>query len=176
MKIYGPADQRQALEPRLIWATPGQRGFPPPQRDGTREVPGTPKQHSAPAAPTPSQVAVAGPSSTQQVRAIGMTAEQAKRLQEQQRKQQEAFAKAAELRQMLNNLEKVDDESRRSSLLDTLCSVDDVLNLPVHPQPPSIATGELRVNLLKHQVRRRRRLTLKSCPNCFCVRHLRVKD
>lgn len=83
---------------------------------------------------------------------MGMTAEQARRLQEQQRKQQEALAKAAELRQMLNNLEKIDDESRRSSLLDTLCSVDDVLGLPVHPHPPGIATGELRVNLLKHQV------------------------
>ncbi|KLO20367.1 hypothetical protein SCHPADRAFT_897662 [Schizopora paradoxa] len=151
LKIYGPGDQRNVLEPRLIWATPGQRGFPPPQRDGTREIPGAPKQQRAPVAPTPSQVAVAGPSSTQQVRAMGMTAEQARRLQEQQRKQREALEKAAELRQMLNNLEKVDDESRRSSLLDTLCSVDDVLGLPVHPHPPGIATNELHVNLLKHQ-------------------------
>ena len=53
---------------------------------------------------------------------------------------------------MLNNLEKVDDEGRRASLLDTLCSVDDVLGLPVHPDPPSIANGQLKVNLLKHQV------------------------
>ena len=53
---------------------------------------------------------------------------------------------------MLNNLEKVDDEGRRASLLDTLCSVDDVLGLPVHPDPPSIANGQLKVNLLRHQV------------------------
>jgi SWI/SNF-related matrix-associated actin-dependent regulator of chromatin subfamily A3 len=68
------------------------------------------------------------------------------------RKQQEALQKAAELRQMLTNLEKVDDEGRRSSMLDTLCSADDVLNLPLHPSPPGILSGELTVDLLKHQV------------------------
>jgi SWI/SNF-related matrix-associated actin-dependent regulator of chromatin subfamily A3 len=68
------------------------------------------------------------------------------------RKQQETFARAAELRQTLSNLEKVDDEGRRSSLLDTLCSTEDVLGLPEHPNPPGIASGELRVDLLKHQV------------------------
>ncbi len=68
------------------------------------------------------------------------------------KKQQEEFARAAELRQMLANLDKVDDQGRRSSLLDTLCSTEDVLNLPEHPNPPGIASGELRVDLLKHQV------------------------
>jgi len=68
------------------------------------------------------------------------------------KKQQEEFARAAELKQMLTNLDKVDDEGRRSSLLDTLCSTEDVLNLPEHPNPPSIASGELRVDLLRHQV------------------------
>jgi SWI/SNF-related matrix-associated actin-dependent regulator of chromatin subfamily A3 len=69
------------------------------------------------------------------------------------KKQQEEFARAAELRQMLSNLEKVDDEGRRTSLLDTLCSTEDVFNLPEHPNPPGIASGELRVDLLRHQVR-----------------------
>jgi hypothetical protein len=68
------------------------------------------------------------------------------------RKQQEEFARAAELRQMLANLEKVDDEGRRGSLLDTLCSTEDILDLPEHPNPPGIASGELRVDLLRHQV------------------------
>jgi len=68
------------------------------------------------------------------------------------RKQQEAFARAAELRQMLSSLEKVDDEGRRSSLLDTMCSTEDILGLPEHPNPPGIASGELRVDLLRHQV------------------------
>jgi SWI/SNF-related matrix-associated actin-dependent regulator of chromatin subfamily A3 len=70
------------------------------------------------------------------------------------RKQQEALRKAQELQQMLNTLEKVNDEGRRSSLLDTLCSKDDILNLPLHPNPPGIASGDLQVDLLKHQVRR----------------------
>jgi hypothetical protein len=52
---------------------------------------------------------------------------------------------------MLSNLEKVDDESRRTSLLDTLCSTEDVLNMPLHQKPPGIASGELKVDLLKHQ-------------------------
>jgi len=68
------------------------------------------------------------------------------------RKQQEAFQKAAELKQMLSTLQQVDDESRRSSLLDSLCSIDDILVLPEHPNPPSVESGELRVDLLKHQV------------------------
>lgn len=69
------------------------------------------------------------------------------------RKQEEEFARAAELKQMLANLEKVDDEGRRSSLLDNLCSTEDILELPEHPSPPGIASGELRVDLLRHQVR-----------------------
>ena len=61
--------------------------------------------------------------------------------------------KAIELRQILDNLEKVDDEGRRSSLLDSLCSNEDILNLPLHPNPPSIESGDLLTYLLKHQVR-----------------------
>jgi len=68
------------------------------------------------------------------------------------RRRQEEFSRAAELRQTLANLEKVDDEGRRSSLLDSLCLTEDVLNLPEHPSPPGIASGELRVDLLRHQV------------------------
>jgi SWI/SNF-related matrix-associated actin-dependent regulator of chromatin subfamily A3 len=68
------------------------------------------------------------------------------------RKQQENLQKAAELKQMLNNLEKVDDEGRRTSLLDTLCSKEDILNLPLHPNPPGVKNGDLMVDLLKHQV------------------------
>lgn len=36
----------------------------------------------------------------------------------------EALQKAAELRAMLSSLEKVDDEGRRSSLLDSVCTTD----------------------------------------------------
>lgn len=61
--------------------------------------------------------------------------------------------KAIQLRQILDSLEKVDDEGRRSSLLDSLCSNEDILNLPLHPNPPSIESGDLLTNLLKHQVR-----------------------
>ncbi|RPD63881.1 hypothetical protein L227DRAFT_542891 [Lentinus tigrinus ALCF2SS1-6] len=154
LKIYGPADKREILEPKLVWATPGQRGFPKTARNGVRAVPGAPAPRATPApmtsysqpykpAPAPTQERQAGNSAAQQ--------EAIRRQQEAMRKQQEAFAKAQELKQILDNLEKVNDEGRRSSLLDTLCAVDDVLGLPVHPTPPGIATGELTVNLLKHQ-------------------------
>jgi SWI/SNF-related matrix-associated actin-dependent regulator of chromatin subfamily A3 len=82
-----------------------------------------------------------------------MTPAQIKAHEEAIRKQQESLRKAAELKSMLNNLEKVDDDGRRESLLDTLCSTDDILNLPLHPDPPGMKNGQLMVDLLKHQVR-----------------------
>ncbi|KAI0690203.1 SNF2 family N-terminal domain-containing protein [Cerioporus squamosus] len=166
LKIYGPADKRNILEPKLIWATPGQRGFPKPIANGTRAVPGAPAPRATPApvpsysqaykptpAPAYSQPYKSMPASSQQRQAANAAAQQEamRRQQEAARKQQEALAKAQELKQILDNLEKVNDEGRRASLLDTLCSVDDVLGLPVHPNPPGITTGELKVNLLKHQ-------------------------
>ncbi|TDL17295.1 hypothetical protein BD410DRAFT_794458 [Rickenella mellea] len=150
LKIYGASDKRDQLEPQLIWATPRQRGFPPRNAAGPQAVPGAPSTYGN-RTPAPTQ-SVGGPSSSRMPsRTSGMTAEQAKRQRAQQLAQQEALRKAAELRQMLNNLEKVDDEGRRESLLDTLCSKDDVLNLPLHPNPPGIQSGDLVVNLLKHQ-------------------------
>lgn len=68
-----------------------------------------------------------------------------------QKKQQEALAKAHELKSIVSGLERVDNEERRSSLLDKLCEVEDILSLPVHPSPPGIANGNLTVDLLKHQ-------------------------
>lgn len=164
------------LERRLIWATPNQRGFPPPMADGSRIIPGAeqgPRRSYNTGGPAASQ-AMAGPSRSQalsnlsasQVSASqvvsrkGMTPEQMRKHQAAAAAQQEALRKAAELKSMLNTLEKVDDESRRSSLLDNLCSTADVLQLPEHPNPPGIASGELIVNLLKHQVLRRLLLVL----------------
>jgi hypothetical protein len=72
--------------------------------------------------------------------------------QEALKKQREALHKAAELKQMIDGLEKVNDEGRRSSLLDSIFSIEDILKLPLHPDPPGIQKGNLRVNLLKHQV------------------------
>ncbi|THH29944.1 hypothetical protein EUX98_g4232 [Antrodiella citrinella] len=167
LRMYGPASRRAELEPHLVWATPGQRGFPShssaPSSSGRRSSAGpsyssvgyTMTQTSA--APSSSQ-SIAGvrnlvaPSSLQSVAGVrkvpaGPTPAQV----EAARKQQEAFDKAAELRQLLNNLDKVDDEGRRSSLLDTLCSTDDILALPIHPSPPGKENGDLKVDLLKHQ-------------------------
>lgn len=72
--------------------------------------------------------------------------------QEEILKQQENLRKTAELKQMIDGLEKVNDEARRGSLLDNLYSTEDVLSLPVHPDPPGIKKGNLKVDLLKHQV------------------------
>lgn len=142
-----------------MWATPGQRGFPTRNNassssSGARAVATASTSYSAAAASLPSAPSYAPPASSQSIAGVrrvvtGPTAAQS----EAQRKQQEAFTKAAELRQILNSLDKVDDQGRRSSLLDTLCSTDDVLKLPVHSNPPSIQSGDLRVDLLKHQVR-----------------------
>lgn len=138
MKIFGPSDKRASLEPLLIWATPGQRGFPSRQTATSTSV--------VPASVGRIPSATVGPS-----RQRNQTPAQIATQREAAQKQQEALQKAAELRQVLSNLEKVDDEERRSSLLDTLFSTDDVLSLPLHPNPPSLETGELTVNLMRHQ-------------------------
>lgn len=127
----------------LIWATPGQRGFPkkaPAAAPGTRNV----------SVKVPAQNAVSS-SSQAAARASAAQSAQTAAQKEANRRLQESFEKAAELKQILNNLEKVDDEGRRDSLLDQLLSTDDVLALPLHPNPPGIESGELTVNLLKHQ-------------------------
>jgi SWI/SNF-related matrix-associated actin-dependent regulator of chromatin subfamily A3 len=162
LKFYGPSTWRDQLEPLLVWATHRQRGFPP--RNGhssaSHIVPGASVPHPRTVSVSSS---VAGPSS--QRRSTGMTPSQTKAHEEAIRKQQESLSKAAELKSMLNNLEKVDDEGRRGSLLDTLCSTDDILNLPLHPNPPGTKNGQLVVDLLKHQVRRHRRCNV-LCHYC----------
>jgi len=119
----------------LVWATPGQRGFD--NRNSSRKASTHPSASASVALPPAMLQANSGQVAAQT---------------EAMRKQQEALYKAAELRQMISALEKVDDEGRRTTLLDTLFSTEDILSLPEHPNPPGIATGELTVDLLKHQV------------------------
>ena len=138
--MYGASDKRRELEPLLIWATPGQRGFP--------SITASSRAVASASTSTRINSTQAASSSSQRRPNASQTPAQIKAVQ----KQQEALQKAAELRQMLSNLDKVDDEGRRSSMLDTLCSADDVLNLPLHSSPPGILNGELTVDLLKHQV------------------------
>ena len=157
-------DKRNILEPKLRWATPGGRGFSigsasssqaPAASQSTSRGPSHASSSSSYASAS-IPYTFSGPPAASQSYTSGSTSYTAPAptaaQQEAARKQAEAFAKAAELRNILNNLEKVDDEGRRSSLLDTLCSVDDVLSLPVHDDPPGIEKGNLRVDLLKHQV------------------------
>jgi len=145
-KIYGRMDQRQALEPLLIWATPGQRGFGPSSSQRSN-VPAT-QAHAA-----PTYTSYHDPySNVYKPHAPVLTPAQVAA----QKKLAEDMNKATELRQILDGLEKVNDEGRRSSLLDQLLSTDDVLTLPEHPNPPGIDAGNLTVNLMKHQVLVRR--------------------
>ncbi|KAF8135787.1 SNF2 family N-terminal domain-containing protein [Boletus edulis] len=133
LNIYGPSDKRDMLEPMLIWATPRQTGFPSRARGGVPGVSpaGAPVAAGALSvaggvyAPALASMGIPGPS-----QARGMTSAQSEAQQELIRKQNEAYVKAAELRQMLSGLERVDDENRRASLLDTLLSTGDILNLP----------------------------------------------
>ncbi|KAH9998504.1 SNF2 family N-terminal domain-containing protein [Russula compacta] len=135
------ADKRDQIEPMLRWAMP------------TPARPSSSRSNVRPYEATSSYASYAAPEFTgYDPRSSGYgTGMSSTQTPEALRKQQEEFARAAELRQTLANLEKVDDEGRRSSLLDAVCSTDDVLNLPEHPSPPGIASGELRVDLLRHQ-------------------------
>jgi SWI/SNF-related matrix-associated actin-dependent regulator of chromatin subfamily A3 len=138
LKIYGPSDKRNEIAKKLTLAQNRSSNLGPSQ-SSAMPVPdyAAPGFSGGDLLSTGYGTSMAIPP-TQSTEAL--------------RKQQEEFARAAELRQMLSNLEKVDDEGRRSSLLDTLCSTEDVLGLPEHPNPPGIASGELRVDLLRHQV------------------------
>ncbi|KAL1673766.1 SNF2 family N-terminal domain-containing protein [Schizophyllum commune] len=140
IRIYGRSDRRRELEPKLIWATPGQRGFEQLRNPSASSYGGG--GYGGGGMPPPPIPTYTGAASSSR-----MTNAQMEAL----KKQQEALNNAAELKQMLSGLEKVDDESRRNSVLDTLCSVDDVLKLPEHPDPPGLTKGDLVVELLKHQ-------------------------
>ncbi|PVF99077.1 hypothetical protein CPB86DRAFT_784078 [Serendipita vermifera] len=110
--IFGPSNpaSRKRLEPYLIWATPGQKGF-----EAMRSQTGAP--------------------------GTSMRGRLASSMDS---------ARAAQLSGIIANLSKLDDSSRRETLLNTLCG-DDVLELPVHPSPPSLKSGHLNTDLLKHQ-------------------------
>lgn len=158
IKIYARSDRRRELEPKLVWATPGQRGFEQLRNSASSSYgggygggQGYPSYAGGMPVPVPTYASSSS---------APITAAQ----QEALKKQQEALNNAAELKQMLTGLEKVDDESRRSSLLDTLCSVDDVLKLPEHPDPPGIAKGNLLVDLLKHQKQALQWAVEHECP------------
>lgn len=139
MKIYGAVDARDTLEPQLIWATPSNRGFPPQRADGSREIPGLSS------IPRTQRYASGGSDFDDEFPSL-------RGKKKTTPAQLDALEKADELRSILNNLEKVDDGSRRESLMDKLCPTADVLNLPDHPHPPGIESGDLIVDLLKHQV------------------------
>lgn len=63
----------------------------------------------------------------------------------------EEAAKAAQLSSIMNSMAQLDDSARRETLLNSLCG-EDVLELPLHESPPSVDSGFLNEDLLKHQV------------------------
>ncbi|EJD35996.1 hypothetical protein AURDEDRAFT_117185 [Auricularia subglabra TFB-10046 SS5] len=151
IKIYGPSDQRAMLEDALKWATPGQRGFDDTMR--TAEFTGNPARRSAlPPPALPSAPSYAAQASSSQAASSSAAA---KAVADAQRRYAEA-QKAIELRTMLDSLSKVDDEGRRTGLLDALCGVDgedgiDVLKLP-ELEPEELPLGlQADVELMKHQ-------------------------
>ncbi|KAG8893962.1 hypothetical protein FRB99_001605, partial [Tulasnella sp. 403] len=128
LNIFGPSDpkKRAKLEPRLNWATPGQRGFNQQNQTGIAGTSLSPrKSRPQPATSSLGAVPNGGPSLS-------------------------ASQKAYELARMMSQLAQKDDEDRRATVLDSLCSKD-VLNLPVRENPPSRANGYLKNDLLKHQ-------------------------
>lgn len=156
LSIWGPAHQRSQLERLLLWATPQQRGFPPPRADGRRDIPGMSRAEAR-------TYDTSGPTASQIARMKKHNPEEARKMLAQQEATADALRKSAELKSILANLEKVDDEGRRGSMLDTLCPAEDVLSLPEHPNPPGIAAGDLVVDLLRHQVRK----SITYCSTAF---------
>jgi SWI/SNF-related matrix-associated actin-dependent regulator of chromatin subfamily A3 len=149
LKIYGPSDKHNEIEQKLRTVTASAQNRS--SKAGPSQSSVSPQHGAAASYPSYAAPGYSDDDSWTAGYGTGMPIPPTQSA-EALRKQQEAFARAAELRQMLSNLEKVDDEGRRVSLLDTMCSTEDVLGLPEHPNPPGIASGELRVDLLRHQV------------------------
>lgn len=165
------------LEPRLRWASDGGRNFTP--RANHSESSLADIITAAAAASYNQRYGYDSPGyggsqyhgygsqpSSSQARSYGPTPEQLREREAAIAKQREALQKAADLKQMLEGLEKVNDEGRRESVLDSLCSTEDVLNLPEHPDPPGKKAGNLVVDLLKHQVIDPSYLLFQVC-SCF---------
>ena len=131
------------MEPILKWATPGQKGFTDALRAKYKydhNIPpsthGSSNGHSASYGPY-SVVSNSQVSASQKAKLEADCV---------------TFQKAEELKNVLKRFESVDDESRRASLLDSLCSKEDILTLPLPESPPGKANGLLRTDLMKHQV------------------------
>ncbi|KAJ2925137.1 hypothetical protein H1R20_g11960, partial [Candolleomyces eurysporus] len=150
LKFYGSPDKRGLVMPKLPYQARSNatqnRPQAPVASTSARSVIGG-RVAAMPTASRQAAAAVRANAGPSKPRVQGPTPAQLEAI----KKQQEALQRAQELQQTLNTLERVNDEGRRSSLLDTLCSKDDILNLPVHPDPPGIASGHLQVDLLKHQ-------------------------
>ncbi|KAI9639359.1 uncharacterized protein MKK02DRAFT_39660 [Dioszegia hungarica] len=59
--------------------------------------------------------------------------------------------KAQELKRLMDGLSKVKNDDQSHGIMDALVKDMDVMGLPLHPDPPGLAKGNLHVNLLPHQ-------------------------
>ncbi|KAF8342156.1 SNF2 family N-terminal domain-containing protein [Cantharellus anzutake] len=159
LHIYGASDTRSALEPMLKWATPGQRGFTDALRAKYKHnfdwLLAAYLASSSLGGYSSISSRISGSQKTQS-QSAKLEAERRVKLEMERRAKLEveriAAQKGEELKTIIKGFEKVDDESRRASLLDSLCSKEDIMNLPVYENPPGKANGLLKSDLMKHQL------------------------
>ncbi|KAM0793314.1 hypothetical protein ACM66B_000772 [Microbotryomycetes sp. NB124-2] len=75
-----------------------------------------------------------------------------------------ALSRRKEFSNVLSAFEKSKDEKSGDQMLDSLTNVKDVLKLPVHESPPSIASGHLKSDLLRHQLQVLKWMTQQENP------------
>ncbi|QRW08198.1 SWI/SNF-related matrix-associated actin-dependent regulator of chromatin subfamily A member 3-like 3 [Ceratobasidium sp. AG-Ba] len=150
LTIYGKPGIRTMLEPLLTWATPGRRGFTDAMRRESGIALTQTASYSAGSSAGPSYLA--GPANNPMY-IDGQSSSQPQLAHQRALEMIEAQRRASELRDMLDGLQKIDDEGRRANFLDAIYEQEkqDILNLPEHPSPPGIEEGSLTVDLLKHQ-------------------------
>ncbi|KDQ18333.1 hypothetical protein BOTBODRAFT_184989 [Botryobasidium botryosum FD-172 SS1] len=161
LNIYGAPSMRSQLEPKLKWATPGQRGFTDAMRrqsHASNSSSSRPSSSQASSAPRTTSYSISQSSQRQSSQSQPRTApapaaltaaqlQQKKAAQERAERERAEQARAMELQQMLASLEKVQDEGRRATVLDTLCANDGLLEIPEYEEE----VEGLSVNLLRHQ-------------------------
>jgi SWI/SNF-related matrix-associated actin-dependent regulator of chromatin subfamily A3 len=131
--IYGRPSHRAVLEPELAWATQAQQGFDSVRR---RQPQNEVDARFIGKGRVLGDGSVGGPSATE----------------------------SEDDRRLWDNLKKVEKDAKQSDSLmvsnqsgfllraqDDLTADSDVTNLPLHPNPPGIASGQLMVDLLPHQ-------------------------
>lgn len=166
LSIYARPSHRDVLEPELKWATPGQRGF---EAMRAAEAAGV-QQGSQGKAKGKGRAKMGADTGLHGSGNSGAGLPEANWNEEEMRRLLDGLKKVQEDEKqangvMVRHIDMMMDGAKVADQQDTLTSNIDVSKLPLHPSPPGVANGQLRVDLLGHQSQ-----ALHVSSHCRCFR------